>query len=302
MKRAVATVIDPDLCTGCGLCLAVCPSGTLSLVEGKARVTGERSLGCGHCQAVCPTGAARVEGLEELSFHSFTPDRAWLPPGQGDPAQLVRLMLSRRSCRNFQERRVPRELLEDLVRAGQAAPSGTNSQHWTFTILPHRQAVLALGRRVGDFFAELNRLAAKAWLRQGLRLLGRPQLDNYYRDHYQSVSQAMEEWRTTGRERLFHGAPAAILVGSRPGGSCPAEDALLASQNILLAAHALGLGTCLVGFAVEALKRRPDLKPHLGLPPQETVHAVIALGFPAERYARQAGRWPLEPRWWEPPE
>jgi nitroreductase/NAD-dependent dihydropyrimidine dehydrogenase PreA subunit len=300
VKRPVATVIDQELCNGCGLCLTVCPSGTLSLVDGKARVTGDRSLGCGHCQAICPTGAARVIGLEEPEFASFTPDRAWLPPGQGDPAQLARLLLSRRSCRNYQERPVPRELLADLVRLGQAAPSGTNSQLWTFTILPERAAVLDLGQAVGQFFADLNRLAAKTWLRQGLRLLGRPQLYNYHRDHLQSVAQALEEWRLSGRERLFHGAPAAILVGSRPGGSCPAEDALLASQNILLAAHVLGLGTCLVGFVVEAFKRRPALKARLGLDPRETVHAVIALGYPAERYARQAGRWPLAPRWFQP--
>lgn len=115
------------------------------------------------------------------------------------------------------------------------------------------------------------------------------------------MAQALEEWRSTGRERLFHGAPAAILVGSRPGGSCPAADALLASQNILLAAHVLGLGSCLVGFVVEAMRRRPAIAAGLGLPPEETVHAVIALGYPAEGYARQAGRWPLAPCWIEPP-
>ncbi|MFH1035425.1 MAG: nitroreductase family protein [Pseudomonadota bacterium] len=297
MKQPVTTVIDRELCTGCGLCIAVCPSGTLSLVDGKARVTGDRSLGCGHCQAVCPTGAARVEGLEEPAFASFSPDRSWLPPGQGDPAQLARLMLSRRSCRNFQERPLSRQVLADLVSFGQAAPSGTNSQLWTFTILAQRSAVLELGQEVGAFFADLNRLAARAWLAQGLKLLGRPQLADYHRDHHDSVAKALEEFKASGRERLFHGAPAAILVGSLPGGSCPAEDALLASQNILLAAHVLGLGSCLVGFVVEALRRRPAIKARLGLGPQETVHAAIALGYPAERYARQAGRRPLAPRW-----
>ena len=286
------TVIDREACVGCGLCVRVCPSATLALVEGKAAVVGDRSLGCGHCQAVCPTGAVTVAGLdpEQQRFASFSADPRWLAPGGADPAQLARLMQSRRSCRNYQERPVSLELLQDLVKFGLAAPSGTNSQLWSFTILPDRAAVLALARGVGDFFTALNRTAGRAWLRRGLALLGRRELADYHRDHYQSVERAMREWAETGRERLFHNAPAAILVGSLPGASCPAEDALLASQNILLGAHALGLGSCLVGFVVEALRRRADLRALAGLEAGERPHAVIALGWPDESYARLSGR------------
>jgi nitroreductase len=292
MAMAVATVIDREKCIGCGQCVRVCPSRTLALVEGKAAVVGDRSLQCGHCQAVCPAHAARVTTLDPdmAAFASFAADTRWLPHGQADPAQLMRLMASRRSCRNYQERPVPRELLLDLVKAGVSAPSGTNCQAWTFTILPSREAVLSLARGVGDFFAALNRLASRTWLREGLALLGRKELQRYHRDHARSVSEALAEWQATGRERLFHGATAAIIVGSAPGASCPAEDALLATGHILLAAHALGLGTCLVGFAVEAMRRRAELVRRAGLPHGETPQAIIALGWPEESYVHTTGR------------
>lgn len=292
--------IDPEKCTGCGLCLTVCPDQTLSLLNGKAVVSGARCMACGHCRAICPAQAITVPGLEhEPMFKSFVPDTRYLPPGQGDTAQLVRVMLSRRSCRNYTHRALDPQLLEDLVRIGTCAPSGTNSQGWTFTILPQRPAVERLGNLVGAFFAKLNRQAANPVLRALLSLMGKPALANYHRRYHATIAQGLREWAEQGRDRLFHGASAAIIVGSRPGSSCPKEDALLATQNILLAAHTMGLGSCLIGFAVAAMAKDPKIQHALGIPADEGIHAVIALGYPAEPYQRLTGRKPLTPRYFE---
>ena len=290
--RRVTTVIDPERCTGCGLCVRVCPDQTLSMRDGKAVVTGNVSMHCGHCAAVCPADAVRVGAIDPAAseFTTFQLDDRWVDYGQGDVRDLVRLMRSRRSCRNYREEALSVDLLEDLVKIGITAPSGTNSQKWTFTIFPDREAVLALGREIGEFFRRLNRLAEKTLLRKFLKAVGKPTLDDYYRDYHDVVAEALQEWEETGRERLFHGAPAVIIVGSRPGASCPAEDALLATQNMLLAAHCMGVGTCLVGFAKDALENDRKIKASIGIPVRETVYAVIALGYPDEDYQRSAGR------------
>ncbi|TVM29020.1 nitroreductase family protein, partial [Oceanidesulfovibrio marinus] len=62
-----------------------------------------------------------------------------------------------------------------------------------------------------------------------------------------------------GVDRLFRGAPAAILVGVSTGAGCQQEDCLRATQNMILGAHALGLGTCLIGYAVAAMKEAPGI-------------------------------------------
>ena len=65
MKYLVDVVtlqLDPDLCTGCGMCTVVCPHAVFSLENGKAHI-GDRDMcmECGACSLNCPDGAIFVQ-------------------------------------------------------------------------------------------------------------------------------------------------------------------------------------------------------------------------------------------------
>lgn len=60
--------INETLCTGCGVCTRVCPSGAITLFLGKAFVEQSKCLGCERCIRVCPRGAIR---REEESFETI---------------------------------------------------------------------------------------------------------------------------------------------------------------------------------------------------------------------------------------
>ncbi len=294
LDRTVTTTIDREACIGCGECIRVCPQDTISMQNKKACITGDNSLTCDHCRAACVSGAVTVRGIDEsLScFESFQAERKWLPHGKYDIVGLVNLMQSRRSCRNYLERPVEKALLDDLVKIGITAPSGSNCQMWSFNVLPDRSSVEAFARRVKRFYENLNRMAEKSWLRFLLKLIRKPELDSYYENYYQRVKEGLADWDEKGKDLLFHGAPAAILVASKEEASCPSEDALLATQNILLGAHSLGLGTCLVGFAVSAMNSDRKISDVIKLPEDESVYAVIAVGYPDEKYIYVTERKP----------
>ena len=290
--RTVTTVIEPQNCTGCALCISVCTSDTLSLKDKIAMVTGDKCLACGHCMAVCPEGAIRVDMIdaESTQFKTFSLAEEWLGYGKFPTSDLARLIASRRSCRNFSKKPVEIEKIKDLVKLSTFAPSGTNSQKWTFTCLTSRNEVVNFAHLVGNFFKQLNKKAENRLLRTILRLMGKSDLEFYYIEYYESVKEAIRDMEEKEIDRLFHGATACIIVGSSPGASCPAEDAILAAGNILLAAHTMGLGSCMIGFAHQAMKNDSSIAKKLNIPGNEKIHAVIALGYPNERYQTITGR------------
>ena len=61
--------IDEDLCDGCGLCIPSCAEGALQIVDGKAKLIGDKYCdGLGACLGECPNGALKTVAREADAF------------------------------------------------------------------------------------------------------------------------------------------------------------------------------------------------------------------------------------------
>lgn len=130
-RRALDFKVDEALCTSCGRCLQDCGLG---LLEGLPPRMGAEAqcLRCQHCLAVCPTGAVSLEGrnpedslpLTEGSFPALEP--------------MIHLVRGRRSIRQYEARDVDPGLIQRLLGALAHAPTGVNAQALTFTTVERR--------------------------------------------------------------------------------------------------------------------------------------------------------------------
>ena len=77
---------------------------------------------------------------------------------------------------------------------------------------------------------------------------------------------------------IFHGANTLIIICAKPLGPFVAADCWLAAENMMLAASAIGLGSCVIGSAVAALNIR-KVKAELGIPDEYSAIAPIVVGI-----------------------
>ena len=201
--------------------------------------------------------------LPRLAQHGRKPKPEELPEnaqtgGLSMQNPVLDCILTRRSIRRYQQRPVPRQELELLLQAAIYAPSGNNSQSWLFTVVQSPQTL-----------EKLNQLVR-------LGFLALP-------DETPSSPRAAAKKRAQSEEFCFYyHAPALIIASNQPNYANALPDCSAALQNIFLAAHSLGLGSCWIN-QLRWLEEDTALRSYLaqlGLPKEHTICGAAAVGYP----------------------
>lgn len=187
--------------------------------------------------------------------------------------ELYEAIHNRRSHRLYRPEMPPREALERVIDAGLWAPSGMNTQCWDITVLA--------GKALEGLISLINLSLGKLV----------PIMEKT------GVTETSQK-RVAAFFKNLGGAPVVIAVtlwkwDDAPGaGNFQSGAALM--QNMLLAAHAEGLGTCWMtaGSLVEK-----EVLEYLGKPDQ-TLLAITPIGYSAKQ-PPVVPRKPREVRWLE---
>ncbi len=163
---------------------------------------------------------------------------------------LEQLAASQRAVREFTDDPVPDELVARIIRVGTRASNARNAQPWHFIVVRDRDKKAAIA------------------------------------DIQSDMTNQPRGQSGPGRQN-WADVPLLIVVRStlpfgegRAGDAATAGSIYPAVQNLMLAAHAAGLGAVLT---TRWRLNEEKIAPVLGLPEDLAVHAVIPMGWPAEK-------------------
>ena len=284
---------DPDKCTGekCGLCIENCPFDTWEMDENYIPRMKDNwaCFSCYNCMVACPEDAISI--IE--SYHvdsgfwktlpSPLPARMPLEPrdAEGRPDQWTTVekeVFTRRSVRNFSDKPVPEHLIKRVLEAGRFAPSAGNSQPWKFIVVTNKALMKEIDESVVNILNELFNTYIDDENVKGLAA-------GYETDPKPGtwdprlVFGGFEKGALRVKNILL-GAPALILIAgdSRAIGG-PEVQVGICGQNIVLAAHSLGIKATWVGFAV-VLNWVPALLEKLRVKDPFKIVTSVVLGYP----------------------
>jgi len=180
--------------------------------------------------------------------------------------RLLHYLRTRRSVREFADTPVARELVEQLIDAAAWAPSAGNRQDWYFSIVGSPDVKAAMASAVRRKWQQITAENQDLGFAQ--------ELANYtvsFADFDQApVVIAVSAAKPNSAQRRLLGEYAGPTAGSF-------ASAAMAAENLMVAAHALGLGTCCMTGALAASE---ELCQILGLSGRREVVCLVALGYP----------------------
>jgi len=181
---------------------------------------------------------------------------------------IIDLLKNRRSIREYTPEEVSDKVLDLILEAASWAPSAHNAQPWRFVVIKDSNVKLKLAEAM-----------ARRWKRD-LAKNGVSEKDR------ESLARASVE-RFSSASIVVVSCLTIVEMNHYPDKQRQQIESIMAVQsvaaaieNLLLAAHAMGLGAC---WFCAPLFCPETVRNMLGLPPDFEPQALITLGYPADR-------------------
>jgi nitroreductase len=185
---------------------------------------------------------------------------------------ILKFVYARRSVRAYAPKALDNATVQTLLDAAVHAPTAIHEEPWAFVVVQDQALLQRLSDQAKPLFVEEMR----------------------HRNAH-GTSHSFDHF-TRPDFNIFHGADTLIIICAKPLGPFVVADCWLAAENLMLAASAIGLGSCVIGSAVAALNIH-KVKSELGIPEEYSAIAPIVVGFPSGETQATSRKEPLILSW-----
>ncbi|MDY6903280.1 MAG: nitroreductase family protein [Thermodesulfobacteriota bacterium] len=298
-------IVDPEKCTRCGRCYDTCPTAGYHWEKDTVPVPigyggfDQACINCGNCIAVCPADAITMEGIFNIKagrYKGMLEGRMALPdPLSTGPEKeyadlkdeltpIEQTIFTRRSNRLFKNKTVSRETIHRLLEAGRFAPSAGNCQPYKFIVLTDQNLIHEFEKRSMRVLRLLkNNYLAKNGRRSKVKSVVFSIISYFMINKFDPRPMTAMEKADNRNNKMYFDAPVVLLIlKDKRGISNPDLDAGICAQNIALAAHSLGLGTCYVSLPMEPLSMpiMAGFRKKIGIKSPYEAVTSLAIGYP----------------------
>jgi len=120
-------IINSTTCIGCGLCAKTCVAHNIKINSNKASIISNNCIMCGQCTAVCPKESISIKGYDREQFEKKEINL--------NPQEILDVVRFRRSIRQFQNKKISKEIIDQILEAGRFTHTAKNMQDVSFVVL-----------------------------------------------------------------------------------------------------------------------------------------------------------------------
>ncbi len=243
-KETAKIFIDEKKCNSCGVCVTVCKDFSLELGEDSVKVSDHPLFGCygcGQCMAVCPKGAIEISGRELTVKDTFD-----LPAKENAATydSLVALLERRRSIRDYKDKPIEAEVIQQILDAARKAPMGLPPSDVHVMVLNGKDKTRAFAEDYCRYLKQMKWLVSN-WFLTLMRPFWGKANDSMFRGFLKPLIGSYIRYMEEDVNLINYDAPLAMYFYGSPF-SDPA-DPIVAATYAMIAAESLGLSTCMLG-------------------------------------------------------
>ena len=240
--------------------------------------------------AVCSTKAITVNGL------SYDNDFIDLPENMIDYKKFIDFLANRRSIRNFKDKTISNEIINQVLHSVSYAPFGAEPNKMCITVVNDRKKIESTLPLIENFLDNVVKWIENPFASYMIKRKNGQEKYNTIKNHLYPIAK-LGNYKIELGDRITRNAPAIIIFHASRDAEAHTNNSLIYATYTMLAAHAIGLGATMIEIVPAAINKVIELRDIFRIPEENEAVMSVIMGYPKFKYKRTIKRKVQEIEW-----